>query len=304
LIGAVAGGLRAMGDSTRSTAYLMGLTGYAFRLTVSDSLAWSDPGVDRPVLDFDRALTLCRNLGYELEVVSGTERDPGYNRRVQELWKRVSAQIDRGIPVVLLREGYWLIRGYDPQQYAYIVSEWQHDDVRHADEIADEETGEYALLFFGPRHAVDVPQAEAASLRFAVEHARRPDDEGGRLANGLNAYGRWIAALEDTAKVDPWAHAFHTMLLHRARESAAAYLDTLANQGTGPAAAHLRQAADCYRKEAGSLATLERTFGFEPPGKPELVKDPVERAKAANLLKEAVTWETAAIEELEKALAP
>jgi uncharacterized protein (DUF362 family) len=302
LVGAIEGGLKAMGDSTRSTAYLTGITGFAFRLAVSDSLSWDDPGIDRLVPDMDQVLGMCGNLGYTFEMVRGNERDPGARDRMNEIWKRVRDDLDRGVPAILHRWGCFLIRGYDPRQETYLLSQWDQDELVSFDEIADEHTGAFAAIFFGARQPVDGRQAERASLRFAVEQAHLGDAEGGRIANGFKAYERWIGALEKGTGVDPWAHAFHAMLLLGARQQAAAYLDTLAGTSGKRMAAPLRQAAESYRKEVESLTVLNQLFGFEPPGQPERVNQVEEQKKGAALLEQALKWEKKAIAGIEQAL--
>ena len=300
LMGAIAGALKARGDSTLSTAQLMGLTGYAFRLTASDTLGWEDdPGGDGIERDPETALRACRLLGYEPTMIRGNDCQPGARDSLKAIWEGVQKDIDQGRPAILHQWGCWLVRGYDPRKELYLISSWEEESWMPFDEIPDNDTGEFGALFLGERHPVDLRQAGKASLQTALDLSRQPDQ--GNLAHGLRAYERWISALEQNKITDPWANAFHLELLLGARQGAAAYMDTLANQSAKGAAAHLRQAAEDYRKEVESLKSLNQLFGFPPAGVPDRLKDPAQRTQGAALLKEALKWEKTALGEVERA---
>ncbi|MBI2503049.1 MAG: DUF362 domain-containing protein [Candidatus Latescibacteria bacterium] len=299
LVGALEGLLKARGDSTLSRAQLMGLTGYAFKLTLSDTLGWDDPGGDGIESDPEAVLRACRPLGHELRMILSNDRQPGAGDSLHAIWEGVRRDLDRGRPAILHQWGCWVIRGYDPQKELYMVSSWDEEAWMPFDEIADHDTGDFGALFVGEHHPVDLRQAGRASLQTALDLSRQADQ--GNLAHGLRAYERWISALEQDKATDPWAHAFHVELLLGARQAAAAYLDTLASQSEKGPAPHLSQAAAHYRKEVESLQALSQLFGFAPPGQPERVKDPAQRAQGATLLKEALKWEKAALASIEKA---
>jgi uncharacterized protein (DUF362 family) len=300
VVGAIEGALRAMGDSSRTTSYLMGVTGHAFRLTVSDSLGWDDAGA----IDWVEALRLCRGLGYGFEMVSGTESEPGAADKMLAIWTRATRDIDRGVPVLMRVWDYFLVRGYDPRDDRYLVSAWGEegeisDQPVSYNEIGSEETGEFSVIFIGDRQEVDPRAVEMASFGFAVEQAFSRDQEGGRYSRGLPAYDRWINALVQNAVGNPYAHAYHTVMLEHARKSAADYLDAVGVGYGPPAREHLEKAAEFYRKELESLTLLTSTFGFGPPGKPRSIKEPEKRSQAAEWLKEARRWEEKAARELE-----
>jgi uncharacterized protein (DUF362 family) len=302
LVGALEGGLRAMGDSTRSTAWLTGVTGFAFRLAVSDSLAWTDPGIDGLVPDLEVALHQCEGAGYRLEVVSGSEGDPDSRDRMASIWERVVREIDRGRPAILRRWGTFLIRGYDPRRTDYLLSTWDGDQQIPFDEIASDD-GSFVAIFFGEPVKVNPIAAERASLEFAVAQAHLGDTDGGRISNGLQAYRRWAQALQAGTMTDPWAHAYHVTLLHGARVLAAEYLEDLAGRAAEPAAAHLRRAGEQYSREAEILADLDRRFGFAALGNPQRVKGVEERGEGAAMILQALAVEEQAIAEIEQALA-
>lgn len=161
LVGVLEGGLRALGDSTRSTVWLTGVTGFAFRLAVSDSLAWTDPGIDGLVPDLDAALRQCEGAGYRLELVSGSDRGPDGRDRLEAIWERVVSAIDQGRPAILRRWGTFLVRGYDPRRTDYLLSTWEGFEQVPFDEIAADD-GSFVAIFFDERVEVDATAAERA----------------------------------------------------------------------------------------------------------------------------------------------
>ncbi len=301
LVGALEGVLRARGDSTLSRAQLMGLSGYAFRLVVSDTLGWNDdPGGDGIEQDPAGAVGTSRALGYDLRLIRGNDRQPGARDSLKAIWAGVERELGAGNPVILHQWGCWVIRGYDPGKELYLVSSWDEEGWIPFDEIADHDTGDFGAIFVGQGEPADLRQAGKAALQKALALARQADQ--GNLAFGLRAYEKWIAALEHDKIPDPWAHAFHLELLMAARQDAAAFADTLAGQSDKGAAAHLRQAAGHYRKELESLQALNQLFGFPPAGMPDRLKDPAQRTQGATLLKAALKSEKDALAQIERAL--
>lgn len=300
LVGALEGVLRARGDTTLSRAQLMGLSGYAFRLTASDTLGWpDDPGGDGIENDPDVVLRTGKALGLDLRLIRGNDRQPGARDSLKAIWAGVEHDLAAGVPAILHQWGCWVIRGYDPERQLYQVSSWDEQNWMAFDEIADNDTGEFGAIFVGQRHPVDLLQAGKAALQEALALSRQPDRGG--LAFGLRAYEKWINALEQDRITDPWAQAFHLEMLVGARKDAAAFVESLAAQ-KAPGAAHLRQAAGHYAKEVESLQALNRLFGFPPEGVPDRVKEPANRTQGVVLLKEALKWEKLALAEVEKAL--
>ncbi|MFH1008277.1 MAG: DUF362 domain-containing protein [Candidatus Latescibacterota bacterium] len=295
VVGAIEGALRAIGDSSRTTAYLMGVTGHAFRLTVSDSVGWDDAGA----IDWQEALGLYRNVGYDFQMVSGTENEPGASDKMLAIWARATKDIDRGVPMLMRLWDYFLVRGYDARDDRYIVPTWDEEERVGYNEIGNEETGEFSVIFVGNKLKVDSKAAEKASFKFAVGEAFSPDKEGDRYSRGLQAYDRWINALVNNTVGNHWAHAYHTVILEHARRNAADYLDAVAAGYEAATRDPLKKAAEYYRKELESLALLTGAFGFDPPGSPRSIREPEKRSEAAEWLREARRWEEKAVREIE-----
>lgn|GEM_PF-2119922 len=266
LVGAVEGVLAARGDSVLSRAELMGLSGYAFRLAVSDTVGWmDDPGGDGIEESAGQlVLRAGRQSGFSPRLILGNERQPGGRDSRKTIWKEVQRNLDQGQPVILHQWGCRVVRGYDPEKELYLVSSWDEEGWMPFDEIPDRDTGDFGAFFPGERRPVDLGQAGKPYRETALQMSRQ-EDQGG-LSHGLRAYERWISALEQDQITDHWANAFHLELLLGARQDAAAYLDTLAGHSDKRAAAHLSRAAAHYQKESESLQALNQLLGFAPPG--------------------------------------
>ena len=90
-----------------SLAYLMGITGTAFRATVDEQI--SDAG-HTSVLDWDRWFAMIPKLGNEIEVFNAqlkslspeipTDTEEEFRRVQSAAWKAVRASVDRGVPAI------------------------------------------------------------------------------------------------------------------------------------------------------------------------------------------------------------
>jgi len=155
--------------------------------------------------------------------------------------------------------------------------------------------GPYVLAFPTPT----TERRPGGPDRFAVSHAVQllyGPSAGGDYTYGLAAYDAWIAALEaDT--VNPFGNAYNTQCYAEGRLYAHGFLKRAA--GRNPAVAEpLTRAVEAYGEAREAMRELAGLFRFPPHGE---IKDPANRAKGIELLRQAKAAETRAAEALREA---
>ena len=311
LMGSLEGCVRFLGEE-RSTAYLMGVTGHAFRISVADSL-----GLDGPMrVDLPRMLNLYRSLGYELRLISAREGDPDFRTKQQEAWDTIRASIDRRVPAVA-RFGpfFWIIRGYHPKKERYYTSAFMPslEAPVEMDELGlDGGLGDWNMLqgsaglevlIWGEQQAVDPKVAERRSLRFAVDHARSEDDLEGRVHRGFGAFERWMTDVVEGRVSKGVGPAYTAAVVTEARGYAGLYLNGIAEHYPEQVAARLREAAYFYGMEVERLKNVTEAFPLMSRQEQVDLGDPEGRQQVAGSLREALEWERKAVKALEEALA-
>src|SRR5215212_8500127 len=124
LVGALAGVLNSLGES-RPVATLMGVTGHAFRLalTEADGVLAGSPAAT--AVDFGRALPLYANAGRNLELITADTTASDFPRRREEALKKIRRSIDRRRPAIaydLHLPEFGVISGYDDRAHTLFVS--------------------------------------------------------------------------------------------------------------------------------------------------------------------------------------
>lgn len=306
LIGALEGALRALGEGY-STAYLMGITGHAFRLNVVET----PEGLVEPsgpfLIDFDRALALYHaGTGYRFERLAFDRTAPRYDRRVEEVRRRIMRSIDAGVPVIafdLFLAEYGLIYGYDDRDRVWTVDTMMTAQVGRTLPWAHWPTTDperYNVLFLGKRERPS-PRAVHDALAFAVSYAEsgeRLPTSTGQAYQGLAAYERWAGAFEVGEPVHLFGNAYTAHVLRAARGDAARFLTELAEQFPA-AAVHLRAAAQAYRQQTLTLSRLTTLFPYPQGGDPA---HPAIRTEAARYLRAALVQEHEAIQHLKQSV--
>jgi len=299
LMGSFEGCIRFL-DEDFSPARLMGSTGHAFRICVSDSVGPDGPGM----VDLPAMLDLYRNLGYEIRHISATVDAPEFPARQQEAWEAIRESIDRGTPAIA-RFGafFWVVKGYHPKrEHCYISGFMGVEPADMADLGAEAEIGPPGLdvLVIGAAQKVDPAAAAHKVIRFAVEEARRRPE--GRYHHGLDAFDHWMAELEAGRVEEGFGLAFTAGVVAERRAYAGQYLREVAPHFPEKAADRLREAGRCYDTGRESLDKVAAMFPLMG-GEWADLEDPENRQQVVALLQEAQAWERQAVERLEEALA-
>lgn len=305
LIGSLAGALRGTGDPVEIRR-LMGDTGFAFRLALTESGGVLARAPAAASLDLRGALPLLANAGREIGAVVAARGTRAYDMERQKALKQVRRSIDRGRPAIafdLHLPEFGLVRGYDDRARTLLVSSLmsgQYGEVVQEDRWPVPERDEpLIVLLLGNRRRVDRARAARDALRFALDYTAQgdPGDPTG-ATHGLAAFSRWRAALESGAAIDRAGHARVIQNVQAARHDAAGYLRDLAAEHAA-AAASFTEAAAAYDRVALSVSRLATLFPYPAGG--DLDNAGLRRLAAATL-GEAETHERVALKYLAAAL--
>ena len=309
IVGALEGALRATGQDF-STAHLMGVTGHAFRLNVIETPEGL-PGPSGPLtIDFDRTMSLYRSsTGRRFERLQFDRAAPDFDRRLDEVRRRIMRSIDAGVPVIafdLFLAEYGLITGYDDRDRVWVADTMMTAQVGQVLPWArwpSTSPDRYEVLLIGPleKGGRPSPSAPQDAIAFAVEYAEQGEavsENVGAAHQGLSAYERWITAFEGDEQVHPFGNAYTAQVVQSARGVAGRFLEGIAVEHPSATEA-LKAAAATYRRETLALSRLTTLFPYPQGGEPG---HPAVRAEAARYLRAALEHEREAIGHLKQSL--
>jgi hypothetical protein len=298
LIAALHGVLHATGDASSMT-HVMGVTGHAFRIALTEREGVIAAEPPAAAVDFPRMLPLYRNAGRRFELIEADPASRDFARRRQDALKRVRRTIDRGRPAIaydLHVPEFGIIFGYDDRAHTLYVRSLMSG--QYGDLLAEsrwpvpERAGRLIVLLAGERERVDPARALRDALRFAVEYAEHgdPGDPSG-AHHGLAAFRRWREAFDQGHDIDPGGHALAIQIVQNARRDAARFLrDAVV---TAPAAEQaLVAAASAYDRVALALSRMATFFPYPSGGD---VSGQGARIVAVAALQEAEEHEQAAV---------
>lgn len=306
LIGALAGCLRALGDPYE-TAWLIGVTGHAFRCALTEADGVIAAGPAAVAVDFARVAPLYRNGGRAVRLIESDTRVRDYPKRREEALKQIRRSIDRGRPVVaydLHIPEFGIIHGYDDRartlSVSSMISQQYGATLAEARWPVPERSGRMIVLLLGEREKIDPRRALSETLRFAVAYsaAGEPGDPTG-AAHGFAAFSRWREALAGGAPIDASGHARLIQMLQSARRDAATFLRAQAATLPPALAAPLTEAAAAYERVALACSRLATLFPY--PGGGAISSAGMRQAAAASL-RQVETDEHAAVERLADAI--
>ncbi|MHC4200708.1 MAG: hypothetical protein ACYSU0_12010 [Planctomycetota bacterium] len=230
-------------------AYLMGISGAAFRLHVEPT-EWGLGAQDPHIVDaYPRQLM--RATGYTAKYLHGREQH-------DDALAAIRAHIDKGIPAMVGGDikghhapDFWsVITGYDGDRFLRIdyLGKGDVQETEGADLVGP------VLLIEKTGEPLAAMEALRESFRIALEYADVPERHGG--AHGLAAYKAWIDRLgreeefaglpQEEAKGQWFANAMNYEGLCDARGSARRYLGRMAGALPAEDAAKLEPVADKY----------------------------------------------------------
>ena len=305
LIGALDGVLRALG-AARPFHELMGVTGFAFRLALTEEAGVLAAAPAAAAVGLRSALPLLENAGVGLELMEARPDEPAYGDRRHEALRAMRRSIDRGRPAIaydLHVPEFGIVGGYDDAAGTLTVSTLMSGQFGAT--LAErrwpvpERRGPMIVLVPGRLRPVDPGGAAVTALRFAVAYAEAgdPDDSTG-ATHGLAAYARWRECFERGEPIDPAGNARAIQTVQAARRDAARFLR---ESGFGaPAAGALAKAAEAYERVALAVSRMATLFPYPAGGDPT---SPAGRHVALAALRDAEAHEREALEQVRAALA-
>jgi hypothetical protein len=272
LVGALEGAFCALGDTVH-THTLMGTTGHAFRITLTEEDGVLAAAPAAPALDLDRAVRLYRNTGRTIDVRTATTAQRDYPKRRARALRDIQRTIKRGRPAIaydIHLPEYGIIHGFDDRARILYVSSLMSGQYGEALPESrwpvPERTGRMIVLLVGDRGRYDPARARHDALRFALDYAANgdPGDPTG-ATHGLAAFVRWRAAFERGLPIDPAGNARLIQTVQTARRDAARFLREVAagEPHRGPA---LLDAATAYDRGALALSRMATLFPYPAGG--------------------------------------
>ncbi|MFB9328060.1 RNA polymerase sigma factor [Paenibacillus aurantiacus] len=320
--------LAALGNQ-RETDELMGVSGFAFRMKISDKTTFAD-GIY--IYDWRTEITsLLRSLGYESTVLCGqlaaspvpllaaAERFPVVLPIEEAVLPFIRQYIDLGKPVLYFDTSaarpfvheWSLMYGYDDDAREVALTDVMIADGKRLsyDELADNPLrflvgidGMVERTSAKTNPIVVDPKSRAElAMREAVRYSRhgctyRHGTVYLSYTSGLAAYDRWIGHLT-TGHPNRYGMGQLAYVYADTRRHAARYLRSLPLGGEALRLALL--ASEAYEQAAASLGALSAEVPFVRTT--ELLTEEA-RTACASWLKEAKEFETAAVGYLEKAI--
>ncbi|MGD9893015.1 MAG: hypothetical protein AB7U18_17185, partial [Dehalococcoidia bacterium] len=303
IVGAIYGVLGSLVDP-RPTHELMGMTGHAFRLALTEQNGVVAAGSAAAAADFARVLPLYRNTGRAFALIEASPADRGYTKLREKAIKQIRKSISRRRPVVafdLHLPEFGIVFGYDDRMHTLEVSSLMSS--QYGATLAEsrwpvpEQEQRLIVLVTGKEQRIERARAERDALRFALDYAAHGDPgDPTRAAHGLTAFARWRAAFEQGREIDPAGNARIIQTVQTARRDAARFLrENVA--GTIPAAASdAAVAATAYDRVALAFSRMATLFPYPAGGD---VTGAAGRLVALAALREAEEHERAALYAIE-----
>jgi len=305
-----------------SDNYVMGISGGAFKMIWEPP--WSPRNCDLLMLGGEPVKRTFAALGYDYTFVPDYDRDdPGDAKEVYR--KAIVESIDKGRPVIAIGvvgpPEACIVAGYDKGgEVLYGRSYFQESQKGYFSEADWFENCHGLILLGEKRQPPPRWQVLRDTLEWAIRLAREPEMplatiDGKiekQLITGLAAYDAMAEALErdeafafadddlDTMEMRCFAISNDGLvLLYSKRQDAAAFVESMAEDGEG-VSAELRQAAEAYRSEVEVLgpACHLAPLSFAPQPKRLALRDRDLRLKLSALVREAKAHDERAVEHL------
>jgi hypothetical protein len=303
VVGAIEGVLRALGNS-RPTHELMGITGHAFRLALTEQSGVVAAGPTAASADFRRVLPLYRNTGRTFELVEASPADRDYAKKREKAIKQIRKNIGRHRPAVafdLHLPEFGIIFGYDDRARTLEVSSLMSS--QYGATLAESrwpvpERGQRLIVFLvGKQQRIGRTRAYRDALRFAFDYAWHGDPgDPTHAAHGLASFERWRAAFEQGREIDPAGHARIIQTVQTARRDAARFLRESVAAEVPAGAVYATIAATAYDRGALAFSRMATLFPYPAGGD---VAGAAGRLVAIGALREAEEHERTALNAIE-----
>ena len=257
-----------------SSAWVYGISGHAFVLSVHDAVAPS--GVT--AWDADTFTQLAENIGCSIEGVFAFNTDADFVAKQDLAWERARRAIDEGFPVYAWEAAeaeFQIINGYDDKGY---ICEGAGSGHKPWNELGNSDVGVLALYTVRPADPPEPPVAIKRALEFAVgyDRARRsrktPFATGLEYKRGAAAYDTWIRALR-SGKPTGFGVAYNAAVWAECRRFAGAFLKEARRLADPELGSAFGDAVKHFRAASKSLTNIAEAFPLDDGPYDERVQD-------------------------------
>jgi len=285
-----------------SDAWLSGSTGHAFIMNIHKDLCPSGP----TAFNSEMILHLGRNIGFEAETLVSSKKMLDFKLIRKKSWKNVRKAIDQGFPCVgweMDVPEYYVVYGYDGLGYYYSGPLCEDGKgPRKWDTLGDSEIGVLNMSVIKPIAVADDRDTVREALEFAYSFATTRRWLNEEYYSGLDAYDRWITALEKKT-ADGFGTAYNAAVWNECRVQAVAFLAESRQRLAGVCDNEFDNATAYYETVAEGLTQVADLFPFlntTTPEKNAYVKDTQRIASAVTHLKRAREAEKNGLQSLQK----
>lgn len=279
-------------------AWLFGATGHAFILNIHEVVCPSGP----TAWNYMRLLELCRNLGVEVDTVSGQKSDKDFAHKQERAFRMVRESIDKGIPCYgweLAIPEFYVIHGYDENGYYYRDFDNSSKGPKPWTELGDTGIGMLEV------HAVKEcePADDSTTIKESIGYILEISQGLAKwifpkYRAGPDGYDYWIEALE-AGKADGFGNAYNAAVWNECRAFAVKFLVEAREKLGDGLSKSLDQAIEHYSIIAKNMESFTNLFPFTGPDtKGNEVKDPEWVKRGLKHLRAARTAEASGLETL------
>jgi hypothetical protein len=272
LIGALDGILRFLGQPL-ATHELMGRTGFAFRLALTEHDGVLAAAPAAASIDLAAALPLLESAGRTLSLIEASSDSPRFAAVREQALAAIRRSIGHGRPAIafdLHLPEFGIVHGYDDRAHTLfagtLLSSQFGMALPESRWPVPERGGRLIVLIPGGRRRVVPVRAHSAALRFATRYAEcgDPGDPTG-ATHGLAAYARWRAAFAGAEPIDAAGNARTIQTVQAARRDAAHFLREMA-AAQPEVAPTLIRAATAYDAVALAFSRMATLFPYPSGG--------------------------------------
>lgn len=289
-----------------SDSWLFGASGHAFIINIHEEVCPSGP----TAWNSQRLVELCRNIGFELDIVQGHKSQKDFVEKQRLAWEKVRKAIDEGSPCYgweLDIPEYYVIFGYDDQGYYFKGPgccsgkgplPWG--------KLGDTDIGVIKVVAVREASPAEDGKTVKEALQFALEHSKSPDKWiFPKYKAGLSGYDLWIEALKNE-KAHGHGTAYNAAVWCECREHAVKFLREAKERLDRDIDPLLDEAIGQYEVAAEELGKVSELFPFlntTDEEKEANVRDSSKLDRAIESLRIAREAEAAALGVLEKIVA-
>jgi hypothetical protein len=273
-------------------SWLYGGTGHAFILNMfKDGSCPSGP----TGWVTNRFYDLGRNLGYQVDLVWGDKRQPGFEEKQQAAWDLARTSLDQNLPVIGWEMAYpefYVVNGYDENGYYFSgPGSEEAPSPKPWQELGLSDIGMLEVHAITLTQEADPETIVREALGFALAFNQGdPQWVLPEYLAGQQAYQRWIDAVR-SGQASTMGHAYNAAVWEECRRNGLAFLLTAKKRLKGLVEESFDQAIQAYQQVAEELREITELYPFFENNQPVPVGDNPRSQKAADHLRAAMTAE-------------